>query len=85
MAHSWESFIHGHHVYKAFWTPDIGEILECRQERGNSEDLYTISVKKDDVHSGAEEGSFEWYGQAQQLFNKMVGKVDGSENVYVHA
>ena len=32
--HSWESIILGHHVYKATWMPDIGEILECRQERG---------------------------------------------------
>ena len=40
--HSWESVIHGHHVYKAIWTPDIGEILECQQERSNLEDLYAI-------------------------------------------
>ena len=36
--HSWKSVIHGLHVYEAIWMPDIGKILECRQERGNSED-----------------------------------------------
>ena len=44
--HNWESVICGHHVYKGIWTPNIGEILECRQE----EDLYVIRVIKDDVH-----------------------------------
>ena len=33
--------------------------------------------------TGAEEGSFEWYGQVQQFFNKMVGKVDGSKCVCI--
>ena len=28
--------------------PEIGEILECQQEGGNPEDLYTVSVIKDD-------------------------------------
>ena len=43
---SWKSVICGLHVYKAIWTPDIGEILvnECQQERGNSEDLYAVRV-----------------------------------------
>ena len=48
--HSWESVIPGHHVYKAIWMPDIGGILECQQERGNSEDLYSVIMIKDDVH-----------------------------------
>ena len=42
--HSWESVICGHHVYKAIQTPEIGEILECQQEKGNPEHLYTISI-----------------------------------------
>ena len=46
--HSWESVIRGHHIYKAIWTPEIGEILDCQQERGNPEDLYSISIIKDD-------------------------------------
>ena len=31
--------------------PDIGEIFECQQERGNSEDLYSVSKIKDDVRT----------------------------------
>ena len=46
---SWESVICGHHVYEATWTLDIGEILECRRDRGNSEDLYAVSAVKDDI------------------------------------
>ena len=44
--------IRGYHVYKAIWTPDLGEILvnECQQEIGNSEDLYAVCVIKDDIH-----------------------------------
>ena len=39
-----------HFTSKVIWMPDIGEILECWQERGNSDNLYTVSVIKDDVH-----------------------------------
>jgi len=28
----WESVIHGHHIYKAIWMPEIGETLCCEQE-----------------------------------------------------
>ena len=35
------------------------------------------------VITRAEEGSFEWYGQVQQFFNKMVGKVNGSKGVCI--
>ena len=46
--------------------------------------LIFISVTNDIMHvSRAEEGSFEWYGQVQQFFNKMVGKVDGSKSACV--
>ena len=48
--HSWESVIHGHHVYKAIWTLDIGGILECQQERCISEDLYAVSMIKDNQY-----------------------------------
>ena len=50
--HKWESAIRGNHVYKAIWTPEIGEILKCKQERGNSKDLYAFSVIKDDTIVG---------------------------------
>ena len=50
--YSWERVIRGHHVYKAIWMPEIGEILECKQERGNPKDLYAISVIKNDTIVG---------------------------------
>ena len=50
--YSWESVIRGHHVYKAIWTPEIGEFLKCKQKRGNLEDLHTVSIIKDDTIVG---------------------------------
>ena len=65
--YSWKSVICGHHVHKAFWTK-IGEILEYQQERGNSEDLYTVSITssviKDDTkvrHVPREKSRVLWY------------------------
>jgi len=48
----WESVIHGHHIYKAIWTPEIGETLWCEQKRSNHEDPYAVSVMKDDTIVG---------------------------------
>ena len=48
----WESMIHGHHIYKAIWMPEIGEILQCEQERGNPENSYAVSMTKDDTIVG---------------------------------
>ena len=62
--YSWESVIRGHHVYKAIWMPKIGEILKCKQERGNPEDLYAVSVLKDDTIVGQvprEKSRVVWY------------------------
>ena len=62
--YSWESVIRGHHVYKAIWMPEIGEILKCKQERGNPEDLYGVSVLKDDTivgHVPHEKSRVVWY------------------------
>ena len=42
-------FVATMHVYTAIWMLDIGEILECQQERGISEDLYAVSMIKDNV------------------------------------
>ena len=30
--------------------PEIGEILQCKQERDNQEDLYAVSVMKGDTY-----------------------------------
>jgi len=41
-----EQVARGHHVYKAVWTPFIGEELIFRQESGNVSDLYAVAVLK---------------------------------------
>ena len=43
---------HGHHVYKAIWTPEIGKIPQCKQERGDPKDSYSVSVMKDNTIVG---------------------------------
>ena len=47
-----DSVIHGHHVYKAVWTPYVGEELSLEQERGNSHDFYATTVKRDGLVIG---------------------------------
>ena len=39
-------------MYKAIWMPEIGEVLQCKWERGNPEDSYTVSIMKDDTIVG---------------------------------
>ena len=39
-----ESVIHGHHIYKTIWLPEISEILHCQQERINHKNLYAVSM-----------------------------------------
>ena len=44
--------------------PEIGEILQYKQERGNMEDLYTVSVIKGDTivgHVLCEKSCVVWY------------------------
>ena len=60
----WASFIRGHHIYKTIWTPELAEILQCEQERGNPEDSYVVSAMKDDTifgHVPREESHVVWY------------------------
>ena len=47
----WESIIHGHHIriYKAIWTPEIGEILVMNS---SPEDSYAVKVMKGDTIIG---------------------------------
>ena len=45
-SHNHESVIRGHHIYKAVWTPVVGEVLVLEQEIGNSHDLFATTVKK---------------------------------------
>ena len=39
--HNWESVICGHHVCKAIWMPEIGEILECVNKKDAIQKIYT--------------------------------------------
>ena len=47
-----ESIVRGHHVYKAIWTPVIGEELEVRTEDDNEHDQHAVAVVKDGVVIG---------------------------------
>ena len=47
-----ESVICGHHVSKAHFTPVIGRVLPCANERGNIHDIYAVAIKDDDTIVG---------------------------------
>lgn len=40
------SVIRGHHVYKAVWTPLLGECLQVDKEPGNLMDRHAVAVLK---------------------------------------
>ena len=40
------SAVRGYHVYKAIWTPEIGEKLTTRRDRLNEHDRFVIAVMK---------------------------------------
>jgi len=41
-----ESTVRGHHVYKALWSPDIGEELPVQCEVSNIHNDFTVAVLK---------------------------------------
>ena len=41
-----EDVVCGHHVYKATWTPTVGEILAVRQEPGNDHNRHAVCIKR---------------------------------------
>ena len=45
------SFIRGLHVYKAVWTPTLGEVLLLRREPENVHDKYAVAVVKPEGNS----------------------------------
>ena len=47
-----ESVIRGHHVYKNAWTPRVGEILQVRQEAGNSHDKRAVALLQNEAVEG---------------------------------
>ena len=47
-----ESVVRGHHIYKAIWTPVIGEELDVQTEDSNHHDQHAVAVVKDGVVIG---------------------------------
>ena len=47
-----QSTVRGHHIYKAIWTPVIGEELTVIPEEANDHDPHAIAVLKDEVIVG---------------------------------
>ena len=45
-----EGVVRGHHVYKATWTPTVGEILAVHQEPGNDHDRHVVCIKVADSY-----------------------------------
>ena len=45
-----EVVLRGHNVYKATWTPTVGEILAVRQEPHNNHDRHAMCIKVADSH-----------------------------------
>ncbi len=42
-----DSCVQRHHIFKEFWTPEVGEELACQREEGNLYDVYAVTVKAD--------------------------------------
>ena len=42
-----DSVVRGHHVYKIYWTPVVGEELTLATEDDNEHDEHAVSVMKD--------------------------------------
>ena len=47
-----ESVVRGHHVYKAIWTPVIGEELEVKTDEDNNHDQHAVAVVRDGLVNG---------------------------------
>ena len=47
-----ESFVTGHHVYKAVWPPFIGESLNTQMEVNNVHDKYAVKILKNQAIVG---------------------------------
>ena len=51
-SYSKESVIGGHHIYKAVWTPFIGESLAVNHKIDNAYDSHAVTVHLDDCVVG---------------------------------
>jgi len=41
-----QSCVRGYHIYQAFWSSSVGEMLNCAREPRNREDLYAVDTRK---------------------------------------
>ena len=39
--------VRGYHVYQDIWRPEIGDVLHCEREIGNSLDTFAVAIKTD--------------------------------------
>ena len=46
------SCVYGYHLYKDIWNPTVDETLNCERESRNSQEPYTICLRKDDTTVG---------------------------------
>ena len=44
------SVVHGHHIFKNIWTPNVGEILTLQQETGDRHDTCRFILTSRSVH-----------------------------------
>ena len=58
---SLNSVVKGYHVYKDYWEAATGEILQCRKERTNIHDPFTVAIIKDDSVVGHVPRKFPQY------------------------
>ena len=42
--HTLESTVRGHHVYKAIWTPVVGQVLHVQSEDSNKYDRFAVAT-----------------------------------------
>ena len=40
-----DNCVRGHHVFKEFWTPEVGKELAYHHKEGNPNDVYMVTVK----------------------------------------
>ena len=47
-----ESVVRSHHLYKRIWTPRVGEQLQLKHEKDNSNDVRAVAIAKDGIIVG---------------------------------
>ena len=63
---SFGGVVRGFHVYKAVWTPVIGEELSTEREHGNPEDAFAVAIMKSETTVGS-------FSYPQILIQRLLG------------